>query len=165
MTEQATLLFVCGAPGVGKSTLARALAQRANGQFIALDMDELLDDDGRLLGVTVSSDESAAIWPEYNRIWGRIGNLIGRSGATLVLFGPLTPKELAVAGFNGPVKFALLDCPDEVLQSRLEKRGWTEAAICAALADADEARVEIPTRISTDRSAEEALTELIDWIA
>ena len=70
--------MVTGAPGSGKSTVVPELVRLSPGNLVVMDMDELLDDNGRLLGIDIASPTAAPIWPAYNGLWLRITELIRR---------------------------------------------------------------------------------------
>ena len=160
----ARLWFVSGAPGAGKTAIVAQLAARANGRFVALDMDEILNDQGELLGLPIASETGAEHWPAYNALWLRLAGLITRSNVPVILFGPLLPSEMGDASLDGGIDFLLLDCPDEARVVRLTRRGWSEAQIADALDDAAAARDEIQRRISTDASIEDCVSELFGWV-
>ena len=77
--------MVTGAPGSGKSTVIPELVRLSPGNLAVMDMDELLDDHGRLLGIDIASPTAAPIWPAYNALWLRITELIRRSGMPVLL--------------------------------------------------------------------------------
>lgn len=52
------LRLITGAPGAGKSTL---LAHLRHGPFTVVDFDELLDADGSLLGIEITSADASAV--------------------------------------------------------------------------------------------------------
>ena len=72
--------MVTGAPGAGKSTVVPELLRLSAGGQVVMDMDELLDHDGRLLGIKINEQAAASLWPAYNTVWLRITELVRRSG-------------------------------------------------------------------------------------
>lgn len=166
--DRAPLLVVAGAPGVGKSTVIPRLAALRNG-FVAVDMDELLDDDGAVLGLTIASDGAAELWPAYNKLWLANIGLILRSGVPVVFSTPMTPGEVDAAlpdGFDHPIAWALLDCADAERTARLQRRGWSADRIGYALADARELRGMIPTVVGTDGLPPDQVAQALrKWVA
>jgi hypothetical protein len=163
----ASLFVVTGAPGAGKTTLPPELIRLAAGQVV-LDIDELLDEHGNHLGVPIATPEAAAIWPEYNRMWLRIAGFSQRAGHPVILLCPLTPDEMAVAcpGSSGDVRWGLLDCSDSVRAERLRARGWDDAAIAEALADAAAYRSITATVFRTDEATPAVVAEgLLAWVS
>ena len=163
----ANLVFVSGAPGAGKSALVPLVAERLAGRFVVLDMDEILEPGGTLLGHTIAAHEAAEIWPRYNQFWMRLVFLIARSGLPVVLFGPLLPAEVgaALGQFERPVdvRYVLLDCSDVARRVRLLARGWREAEIADALVDAESARSAIAVQIANDGSREDSSQRVAEF--
>ena len=95
------------------------------GNLVVMDMDELLDDHGRLLGIDIASPTAVPIWPAYNALWLRITELIRRSGIPVLLLSPLLPAELPEG------RWLHLDCPDAVRRKRLAGRGRAPQARAA----------------------------------
>jgi hypothetical protein len=152
------LFVVTGAPGAGKSTVVPELVRLSPGNLVVMDMDELLDDDGRLLGISIASPTAAPIWPAYNALWLRITELIRRSGIPVLLLSPLLPTELPEG------RWLHLDCPDAVRRKRLAARGWLQDQIDDALADAAELRKHVPRSVRGDLSPEHVARSILDWI-
>ena len=150
--------MVTGAPGAGKSTVVPELVRLNPGNLVVMDMDELLDDHGRLLGIDIASPTAAPIWPAYNALWLRITELIRRSGIPVLLLSPLLPTELPEG------RWLHLDCPDAVRRKRLAVRGWAEAEIQEALADAAEIRKHVPRSVRGDLPPERSAKGILDWI-
>lgn len=165
MTRLAPLHLLTGAPGVGKTTLLPYLLEAAGGVVVA-DMDELLDD-GNLLGVPIAVPEAAPIWPAYNRMWGRVVGLPRRAGHPVVLLCPVPDADELADGalWEGPIRWALLDCADQLRVRRLRARGWTQDLVDDALADAAQGRSLIPTVFATDDQDPRALAErVLAWV-
>ncbi|MFK4083049.1 AAA family ATPase [Kribbella sp. NPDC020789] len=152
------LFVVTGAPGAGKSTVVPELVRLSPGNLVVMDMDELLDDEGRLLGMSIASPTAAPIWPAYNALWLRITELIRRSGIPVLLLSPLHPTELPEG------RWLHLDCPDAVRRKRLAARGWLQDQIDDALADAAELRKHVPRSVRGDVSPERVARSILDWI-
>ncbi|MFG1624008.1 AAA family ATPase [Kribbella sp. NPDC049227] len=152
------LFVVTGAPGAGKTTVVPELVRLSPGNMVVMDMDELLDDHGRLLGINIASPTAAPIWPAYNALWLRITELIRRSGIPVLLLSPLLPAELPEG------RWLHLDCSEAVRRKRLAGRGWSEAQIEEALADAAEIRKHVPRSVRGDVSPERSARSILDWI-
>ncbi len=150
--------MVTGAPGSGKSTVVPELVRLNPGNLIVMDMDELLDDHGRLLGISIASPTAAPIWPAYNALWLRITELIRRSGIPVLLLSPVLPTELPEG------RWLHLDIPDAVRRKRLAGRGWPESQIEEAIADAAEIRKLVPRSVRGDVSPERSAKSILDWI-
>jgi len=149
---------VTGAPGSGKTAVVPELVRLSPGNLVVMDMDELLDDNGRLLGIDIATPMAAPIWPAYNALWLRITELIRRSGIPVLLLSPLLPTELPEG------RWLHLDCPDAVRRKRLAARGWIEAQIEEALADAAEIRKLVPRSVRGDVTPERSAKSILDWI-
>ncbi|HZX05974.1 AAA family ATPase [Kribbella sp.] len=152
------LFVVTGAPGSGKTTVVPELVRLSPGNMVVMDMDELLDDDGRLLGISIASPTAAPIWPAYNALWLRITELIRRSGIPVLLLTPGLPAELPEG------RWLHLDCPDAVRRKRLAARGWPEEQIDEALADAAEMRKYVPRSVLSDVNPERCAKGILDWV-
>ncbi|TWD80319.1 dephospho-CoA kinase [Kribbella amoyensis] len=150
--------MVTGAPGAGKSTVVPELVRLGPDGLVVMDMDELLDDDGRLLGIAVADPEAAPIWPAYNALWLRITALVRRSGSPVLLLTPALPQELPEG------RWLHLDCPDDLRRDRLAARGWSTAAVEDALQDAVELRKMVPRSVSNQGTPEDAAQQILTWI-
>ncbi|MDP9868021.1 MULTISPECIES: AAA family ATPase [Streptosporangium] len=136
----APLCLLAGAPGAGKTTLLPHLLRAADG-LVVMDMDELLED-GKLIGVPIAEPEAAPIWPAYDRMWRRIVTMVRRAGHPVLLMCPIPDAdEMSAFGrWDGPVHWALLDCPNAERERRLRERGAPREWIDDALADAAQGR-------------------------
>ncbi|MGI8868185.1 MAG: AAA family ATPase [Mycobacteriales bacterium] len=161
----APLIVLAGAPGAGKSTLAPMLV-RSGGGLVVMDMDELLED-GALLGIPIAHPDAEPIWPAYNRMWDRIVAMVRRSGHPVLLLSPTpSPGELEADNVcAAPVRWALLDCDDELRRERLEARHWPREWVADALEDARQTRLFAPAVIASDNgSSERVVNEILDWV-
>jgi broad-specificity NMP kinase len=154
------LFVVTGAPGAGKSTVVPELLRLrgSSSKLVVMDMDELLDAKGRLLGIDIADSSAAANWPAYNALWMRITELVRRSGTPMLLLTPAVPRELPEG------RWLHLDCPDPVRRKRLAARGWSEEQITAALADAAELRKLVPRSVSGDGTPEQSAAKILAWV-
>lgn len=152
--------MVTGAPGAGKSTVVPELLRLrgSSSKLVVMDMDELLDAKGRLLGIDIADSSAAANWPAYNALWLRITELVRRSGTPVLLLTPAVPRELPEG------RWLHLDCPDPVRRKRLAARGWSEEQITAALADAAELRKLVPRSVSGDGTPEQSAAKILAWV-
>jgi hypothetical protein len=158
----ASLHLLAGAPAAGKTTLLPYLLKAADG-LVVMDMDELLED-GALIGVPIADPAAAPAWPAYDRMWERIVTIVRRSGHPVLLLCPVPdPEELAQGGrWAAPVRWALLDCPDEVRLHRLQERGAPREWIEEAMADAAIGRALASTVFAGDDAAELA-ARILAW--
>jgi hypothetical protein len=152
------LFVVTGAPGAGKSTVVPELLRLHSGQLVVMDMDELLDHEGRVLGIAIADKSAAPIWPAYNALWLRITELVRRSGTPVLLLTPGIPSELPEG------RWLHLDCPDAVRSERLADRGWSPDQIADALEDAAELRKLVPRSVPGDGTPEESARLILAWV-
>jgi hypothetical protein len=158
------LFVVTGAPGAGKSTVLPELLRlrltpgAGERRLVVMDMDELLDPDGRILGIDIAHSSAAANWPAYNALWLRITELVRRSGSPMLLLTPGVPSQLPEG------RWLHLDCPDAVRRKRLAARGWSDGQITDALADAAELRKLVPRSVAGDGTPEESAQKILAWI-
>ncbi|MFI5709967.1 AAA family ATPase [Kribbella sp. NPDC051620] len=152
------LFVVTGAPGAGKSTVIPELLRLRSGRLVVMDMDELLDDDGRVLGILIADKSAAPKWHAYNALWLRITELIRRSGTSVLLLTPCVPTELPEG------RWLHLDCPDVIRRKRLTERGWSDEQIADALADAVELRKLVPRSVPGDGTPEESARLILAWV-
>ena len=151
------LIYVCAAPGGGKTTLMPALVAAADGEVI-IDIDEVLED-GCLLGVPIAFPDAAPIWPAYDRMWRRITTMIRRAGHPVVELTQVPDAEdLERAADQPGVHWLGWDCPDEVRIGRLEHRGWSTDLIDGAVHDAEQCRRLLPELLTS--SGTEAIADV-----
>ena len=152
------LYVVTGAPGAGKSTVIPELLRLQSGNLVVMDMDELLDHEGKVLGIDIADSAAAANWPAYNALWLRITELVRRSGTPMLLLSPLVPRELPEG------RWLHLDCKDSVRRKRLAERGWSDEQIDEAIADAADIRKLVPRSVRGEGSPEESARLILAWV-
>ena len=117
------LFVVTGASGAGKSTITGPLRSLLPGCLV-FETDVILH-------------VAALGWDTWRNTWLQLTHAAALGGQATVLTGSLTPDQLErlpARKLIGPIHFALLDCPDDVLADRLRARpAWrhssTEAKI------------------------------------
>jgi ribosomal protein S27AE len=117
------LFVLTGASGTGKSTITGPLQSCLPGCLV-FETDVILH-------------VAALGWENFRNTWLQLAHAAALGGRVTVLTGSLTPDQLErLPGRKliGPIHFALLDCPDDVLAGRLRARpAWrassTEAKI------------------------------------
>jgi hypothetical protein len=105
------LFVVTGASGTGKSTITGPLRNLLPGCLI-FETDVILH-------------VAALGWDTCRNTWLQLAHAAALGGQAMVLTGSLTPDQLArlpARRLVGPIHFALLDCPDDVLAGRLRAR-------------------------------------------
>jgi hypothetical protein len=105
------LFVVTGASGTGKSTITGPLRNLLPG-CLAFDTD-------------VISQVAALGWDTWRNTWLQLAHAAALGGQATVLTGSLTPDQLErlpARRLVGPIHFALLDCPDDLLAERLRAR-------------------------------------------
>lgn len=153
-----SLHVVAGAPGSGKSTVCAALSRLA-APTVVLDMDDLLDDDGSLLGLPIASPDGAELWHDYNELWARLLRAVGRSGSPIVLFTPALPDEIVLDAV-----WARLDCRDDERAGRLLLRGWSAEDIREIQPFVERARELLPRCFDTTSTPPDAVAaEILAW--
>ncbi len=117
------LFVVTGASGAGKSTITGPLRDLLPGCLV-FETDVILH-------------VAALGWETWRNTWLQLAHAVALGGQATVLTGSFTPDQLErlpARKLIGPIRFALLDCPDDVLADRLRERpAWrassTEAKI------------------------------------
>jgi ribosomal protein S27AE/predicted kinase len=105
------LFVVTGSSGAGKTTITDPLRPLLPGCLVA-ETDVILH-------------VAALGWDNWRNTWLQLAHAAALGGQPTVLTGSLTPDQLErlpARKLIGPVHFALLDCPDDVLASRLRAR-------------------------------------------
>jgi hypothetical protein len=105
------LFVVTGTSGVGKSTITAPLRKLLPGCLV-IESDVILH-------------VAALGWDTWRNTWLQISHAAALGGQPTVLTGSLTPDQLErlpARRLIGPIHFALLDCPDDVLADRLRAR-------------------------------------------
>lgn len=116
----ARLVVVCGLPGVGKSTVARTIAERVDGELLRTDVvrKELFADPG------YTAEETRRVYRELLR---RGRETVERGGRAVLdgTFRERTQRERArKLSETLAVEFSLVkvECPPDVVEDRLRRR-------------------------------------------
>jgi predicted kinase/ribosomal protein S27AE len=119
------LFVLTGASGTGKSTITgplRSLLPRC----LVVETDVILH-------------VAALGWDNWRNTWLQLAHAVALGGQVTVLTGSLTPDQLErlpARKLIGPIHFALLDCPDDVLADRLRARpAWRDSSTPAKVAE------------------------------
>jgi hypothetical protein len=159
------VLVLTGAPGAGKTAIADLVANLLP-DYGVFDMDVLLEPASDLAGVDLRRPEAARLWPAYNDLWLRLAATLAQVRPVLLL-GPLVPLDVERAAprpLFAAIEWAVLDCSDGTRRERLTHRGYDDAAIDDAVADAAATRALGLFAISTDRlTPEQTATEVATW--
>lgn len=158
-----TLHLVLGPWGSGKTTLARELPALA-ANCVVFDWDLIIPGLSRASGKDVRSDSST--WDGLRATWSSIIEAVLGSGHDVVLCGPAGAAEMAIGAIRGiTVRCAYLDCPDEVLSSRLQARGAKRHEIAEELAVARTLRASDYQAVRTEsRDSGEVAADVAAWI-
>jgi ribosomal protein S27AE/predicted kinase len=153
------LFVVTGASGTGKTTITGPLRTLLPGCLI-FETDVILH-------------VAALGWATWRNTWLQLAHAAALGGQVAVLTGSLTPDQLEhlpARKLIGPIHFALLDCPDDVLASRLRARpAWrgtsSEAKITENQRFAGWLRARITPSFETGTgSAAEVADQLAAWV-
>lgn len=131
--ESGEIVAICAAPGAGKTALLPHLVNRLV-PWVVVDLDEILESDGSLLGVPITGTAGEHNWPAYDALWSRILRIIVRSGNSVVVLSQI-PSAAGLANSGSPVdRWILLDCADELRRERLLQRGSSRIEQCLCVA-------------------------------
>lgn len=164
MGETGQVFIVTGVPGVGKTTVARSLAEAVGGRHV--DVSELAVKEGLVAGF---DERRATAILDVERLRGRLSQLMAEEKGALVLDGHAAPEAAPPAGFT--LAFVLRRAPWR-LSEELSARGYPEEKVKenveaeildVCLVDALESLG--PERVcevdTTDRSPEETVEEIL----
>jgi adenylate kinase len=158
------VFIVTGVPGVGKTTVARSLAEAVGGRHV--DVSELAVKEGLVTGL---DERRATVILDVERLRSRLNQLMAEEKGALVLDGHAAPEAAPPAGFT--LAFVLRRAPWR-LKEELSARGYPEekvrenveaeildVCLVDALMSLGPERVcEVDT---TDRSPEETVEEML----
>ena len=156
----APLFVVTGASGSGKTTVYAPLARLLAGRCVTFDADLLMDAAGELSG------DRPIRWPAFRAAWLAAAHGVAQSGLATVLLGPFIPSqldELPARRWVGPVRFLVLDRPDDLRRERMQARpGWRSRDITEQTEFGRWSRVHIPERVDTP--PQDAATAVAAWV-
>jgi len=152
------LFVVTGASGTGKSTITGPLRNLLPG-YLVFETDVILH-------------VAALGWDTWRNTWLQLTHATALGGQATVLTGSLTPgqlERLPARKLIGPMHFALLDCPDDVLASRLRTRpAWRGTSSHAKITEnqrfAAWLRVGITPLDTSTASAAEVADRIAAWV-
>jgi hypothetical protein len=131
------LFVVTGASGTGKSTIVEPLRQRLS-SFEVFEADLILP-------------VAALGWETWRNTWLQLAYAIALNGRATVLCGSLTPdqlEQLPGRRLVGPIHFCVLDCPDEILATRLRARPtWRDSSTEVRIAEYQQFAASLRSRI------------------
>lgn len=121
MSEHATAIVVMGVSGVGKTTVARALAERLGGVFV--EADDLHSDDARATMAAGIPLTDADRLPWLRRVGRRIAEVRAAGDLPVVACSALRRRyREALAAQGGDIAFVHLSADPELLGERLATR-------------------------------------------
>ena len=155
----ATLYLVTGPWGVGKTSAALPLA-RLLPDYVVFDWDAILPGVSKAAGKDVHTDPST--WAGLRTVWLVVISAVLAGSRSVVLLGPVTPKDFTDSLSGVPIRCAYLECPDALLVQRLQARGESDPDIADELAYAAELRRSSYTPIPTENQTPLEVAEQID---
>jgi ribosomal protein S27AE/predicted kinase len=150
------LFVVTGASGTGKSTITGPLRTLLPRCLVA-ETDVILH-------------VAALGWDTWRNTWLQLAHAAALGGQTTVLTGSLTADQLErlpARKLIGPIHFALLDCPDDVLADRLRGRpAWRGTSSPAKITEHQRFAAWLRARVTPSFDTSSASTaEVADRIA
>jgi len=147
------LTVVLGAPGSGKTTVARRLRSSLSGRVVVVDWDDFMPAVEMLIGRGVRT--SPELWNPYRHLVRSVVEVC--APVPVVVLGVCTPEELA----DWPeARWVVLDCDDDERRRRLT--GKPSAEIESAVADGRAYRgLGLPIIDSSGRTASEVVADLV----
>lgn len=139
---QGRLIIVCGLPGTGKTTLARALAQKHGGTIYCAD--DWMDALGIDLWDSAKRDATEALQ------WQQAQDLLRLGGTAIIEWGTWGRSErdalrAGARALDAKAELFFLDLPPEVLFERVSARGRENPPISLAQLQEFSATIERPT--------------------
>jgi ribosomal protein S27AE len=153
------LFVVSGASGTGKSTITGPLGDLLPGCLV--------------FEVDVILHVAALGWDTWRNTWLQLVHAAALGGQVTVLTGTLTPDQLArlpARRLIGPIHFALLDCPDDLLAQRLRARpAWRGSSSQAKITENQRFAAWLRARIrpvfaTSTGSAAEIAGQVASWV-
>jgi predicted kinase len=153
------LFVLTGASGAGKSTVTAPLRMMLPGCLV-FETDVILH-------------VAALGWDTWRSTWLQLAHAAALGGRVTVLTGTFTPgqlERLPARTLIGPIHFALLDCPDDVLASRLQARPpWRGTSSLAKIAENQQFAAGLRARIrpsfdTSTASAAEVAAQVAAWV-
>ncbi len=136
MSSSLPVLWICGAPGAGKSVTAWSLCDKVAGEGVAvayIDIDQLgmlyPESDADLERFRLKTEALNALIPSY----------LASGAQALIVSGIVDPDSPADAALQYPTArrmFCLLDMAEATLRERILDRGWDPEDADEALAEA-----------------------------
>lgn len=156
----AALYLITGTSGVGKSTLVEGLKQRLSAACFAVhDFDEG--------GVPANAD--AAWRQKRTAAWVKQAEANAQQGKSTVVCGVIAPNEV-ICPASLSTHFCLLSASPELISSRLQSRGWSEALIHDNLVWAEHLKSQVLAKplhqvVSVDELTPAAVAKtVVGWI-
>ena len=153
------LFVVTGASGTGKSTITGPLRTILPGCMVA-ETDVILH-------------VAALGWDTWRNTWLQLAHAVALGGQATGLTGSFAPgqlERLPARKLIGPIHFALLDCPDEVLADRLRARpAWRGTSSPAKITENQRFAAWLRTRVTpsidtSTASPDEVAGQIAAWV-